>query len=109
MEPTPTPVAELAPYLAQTLKDALVQGLAAQRAELLEAQRQAAVEIAELVHRLDALQAPMQDRIRAYQERIQELQKDLAERTAENRELLKMKIEMMRRQIEAERGRVTFN
>ena len=109
LEPTSSPAAELAPYLAQTLKDALVQGLAAQRAELLEAQRQAAVEIAELVHRLDALQAPMQDRIRAYQERIQELQKDLAERTAENRELLKMKIEMMRRQIEAERGRVTFN
>jgi 7TM-HD extracellular len=107
--PVPSPAAELAPYLAQTLKDALVQGLAAQRAELLEAQRQAATEIAELVHRLDALQAPMQDRIRAYQERIQELQKDLAERTAENRELLKMKIEMMRRQIEAERARVTFN
>ncbi|HTV40049.1 MAG TPA: hypothetical protein VMF08_05715 [Candidatus Sulfotelmatobacter sp.] len=107
--PVPAPVAELAPYLAQTLKDALVQGLAAQRAELLEAQRQAAAEITELVHRLDALQAPMQDRIRAYQERIEELQKDLAERTAENRELLRMKIEMMRRQIEAERGRVRFN
>ena len=105
----PASGAELAPYLAQTLKDALVQGLAAQRAELLEAQRQAAAEIAELVHRLDALQAPMQDRIRAYQERIQELQKDLAERTAENRELLKMKIEMMRRQIETERTRVGFN
>ena len=106
---SPAPAAELAPYLVQTLKDAVVQGLAAQRAELLEAQRQAAAEITELVHRLDALQAPMQDRIRAYQERIQELQKDLAERTAENRELLKMKIEMMRRQIEAERARVTFN
>lgn len=105
----PTPAAELAPYLAQTLKDALVQGLAAQRAELLEAQRQAASEITELVHRLDALQTPMQDRIRAYQERIQELQKDLAERTAENRELLKMKIEMMRRQIETERAQVRFN
>lgn len=105
----PSAAAELAPYLAQTLKDALVQGLAAQRAELLEVQRQAATEIAELVHRLDALQAPMQDRIRAYQERIQELQKDLAERTAENRELLKMKIEMMRRQIETERTRVRFN
>ena len=103
------PAAELAPYLAQTLKDALVQGLASQRAELLEAQRQAAAEIAELVHRLDALQSPMQERIRAYQERIQELQKDLAERTAENRELLKMKIEMMRHQIETERARMGFN
>jgi len=100
---------ELAPYLAQTLKDAVVQGLAAQRAELLEVQRQAATEITELVQRLDQLQAPMQERLRAYQERIQELQKDLAERNEENRELLKLKIEMMRRHLESERGRVKFN
>jgi hypothetical protein len=101
--------ADLAPYLAQTLKEAVVQGLAAQRAELLEAQRLAAAEIAELVQRLDKLQTPMQERIRAYQERIQELQKDLTQRNEENRELLKMKIEMMRQQIETERGRVRFN
>jgi hypothetical protein len=100
---------ELAPYLAETLKAAVVQGLAAQRAELLEAQRLAATEISELVHRLDQLQTPMQERLRAYQERIQELQKDLAERTEENRELLKLKIEMMRRQLENERGRARFN
>jgi hypothetical protein len=95
---------ELAPYLAQTLKEAVVQGLAAQRAELLHMQRLAAVEIAELVNRLDQLQAPMQERLRTYQDRIQELQKELADRTEENRELLKMKIEMMRQQIESERG-----
>lgn len=108
-EQTPASAVELAPYLAQTLKEAVVQGLAAQRAELLEAQRMAAAEITELVHRLDRLQAPMQERIRAYQERIQELQKELNQRTEENRELLKMKIEMMRQQIETERGRVRFN
>ncbi|HUE36435.1 MAG TPA: hypothetical protein VMO20_03505 [Candidatus Acidoferrum sp.] len=100
---------ELAPYLAQTLKDAVVQGLAAQRAELLEVQRMAAQEIAELVDRLDQLQAPMQERLRAYQDRIEELQRELAQRTEENRELLKMKIEMMRRQLETERSRVKFN
>ena len=107
--PQVSTAAELAPYLAQTLKDAVVQGLAAQRAELLEVQRLAATEIAELVQRLDKLQAPMQERLRAYQERIQELQKELNYRTKENRELLKMKIEMMRQQIETERGRVRFN
>jgi len=94
-KPAPAFPAELAPLLAQTLKEAVVQGLAAQRVELLEAQRQAAVEISELVNRLDQLQAPMQERLRAYQERIQELQKDLAERTEENRELLRLKIEMI--------------
>jgi hypothetical protein len=103
---------ELAPFLAQTLKDAVVQGLAAQRAELLHMQRLAAVEIAELVNRLDQLQAPMQERLRTYQDRIQELQKELADRTEENRELLKMKIEMMRQQIQSEQnqqGRVKLN
>jgi hypothetical protein len=108
-KPTPVAPAELAPYLAQTLKEAVVQGLASQRAELLEAQRLAAMEIAELVERLDQLQAPMQERLRAYQDRIQELQKELAQRTEENRELLRLKIEMMRRQLESERGRVKLN
>jgi myosin heavy subunit len=110
MERPPTPVpTELAPYLAQTLKDAIVQGLAQQRAELLDAQRMAAQEIAELVSRLDQLQAPMQERLRAYQDRIQELQKELTQRTEENRELLKLKIDMMRRHLESERGRVKLN
>ncbi len=87
MEPvSPAVSPELAPYLAQTLKEAVVQGLAAQRAELLETQRVAATEISQLVLRLDQLQAPMQERLRVYQERIQELQKELADRTDENRE-----------------------
>ncbi len=101
--------AELAPVLAQTLKEAVVQGLAAQRAELLETQRLAAAEIAQLADRLDQLQAPVQERLHAYEERIHELERELAERTAENRELLKLKIGMMRRQVEMERSRVKLN
>ncbi|HEX3856882.1 MAG TPA: hypothetical protein VHY30_06270 [Verrucomicrobiae bacterium] len=103
--------AGLAPQLADFLKEAVVQGLAAQRAELLKAQQCAALEISELVHRLDELKAPMQDRLRSYEDRIAELEKDLAERNEENRELLKLKIEMMRRQLETERSssRVDFN
>jgi 7TM-HD extracellular len=110
MEKSPATVpAELAPYLAERLKEAVVQGLAQQRAELLDAQKMAAQEIAELVNRLDQLQAPMQERLRAYQDRIQELQKELTQRTEENRELLKMKIEMMRKHLESERSRVKLN
>ncbi len=103
--------ASLAPQLAESLKEAVVQGLAAQRSELLKAQQNAALEISELVHRLDELKAPMQDRLRSYEDRIAELEKDLAERNEENRELLKMKIEMTRRQLEVERARsrVDFN
>ena len=103
--------AGFAPQLAQALKEAVVQELAVQRGELLKAQQSAALEIGELVHRLDQLQAPMQERLRTYEMRIEQLEKELAARSGENHELLKLKIEMIRRQLEAERtrGRMEFN
>ena len=101
----------LAPLLAQAVKEAVVQELAAQRRELLRVQENAAMELIAMIHRLDSLQAPLQDRLRAYESRIQELEKELAARTEENHELLKLKIEMLRRQLETERARnrIEFN
>jgi hypothetical protein len=103
--------ANLAPYLAQALKETVVQELAAQRRELLMVQEEAAVEIAAMIRRLDLAQAPVRERLHLYETRIQELEKELAARNEENRELLKLKIEMIRRQLEAERtrNRVDFN
>jgi uncharacterized Zn finger protein (UPF0148 family) len=101
----------LAPQLVDALKDAVVQELAAQRRELLAAQQAAAAELTELAHRLESVQTPMLERLRAYEQRIQELEKDLSEQTKENHQLLKLKIEMLRQQMETERGanRVNFN
>ncbi|HXR05064.1 MAG TPA: hypothetical protein VN836_10200 [Verrucomicrobiae bacterium] len=101
----------LAPMLAQAVKEAVVQELAAQRRELLRVQEIAAMELVALVRRLDSLQAPLQDRMRAYEARIQELEKELAARAEENHELLKLKIEMLRCQLETERvhNRMEFN
>jgi SMC interacting uncharacterized protein involved in chromosome segregation len=101
----------LAPVLAQAVKEAVVQELAAQRRELLRVQENAALELVAMIHRLDALQAPLQDRMRAYESRIQELEKELSARTEENRELLRLKIEMLRHQLETERvrNRMEFN
>jgi SMC interacting uncharacterized protein involved in chromosome segregation len=101
----------LAPMLVQAVKDAVVQELAAQRRELLRAQENAALELVAMIRRLDSLQAPLQDRLRAYESRIQELEKELAARAEENHELLKLKIEMLRRQLETERvrNRMEFN
>jgi hypothetical protein len=103
--------ASLAPHLAQVLKEALVQELAIQRRELLQAQQIAAAEIAQLTHHLDELRAPIHERLRSYEMRIQELEKELAARNEENRELLKLKIEMLRHQLEVEntRNRMEFN
>jgi septal ring factor EnvC (AmiA/AmiB activator) len=96
----------LAPHLMQAVKDAVVQELAAQRNELLKAQQSAASELVELVQRLDKLHAPMNKRLHAYENRIEELEKQLASRTEENQELLKAKIDLTRHQLETERAGV---
>ena len=108
---SPALPAELAPHLAETIRSVMVRELAAQRRELLDAHEAAAAEIAGLIRRMDQARAPLQERLRAYEARIQELEKELAARSAENRELLQLKIEMTRRQFEAERagGRLNFN
>src|SRR5271170_6700103 len=99
----------LAPHLSEALKNAVVQELAAQRRQLLAAQQEAAAELSALVRRLEKIQMPMMERLRAYEERLQELQKELAAQTEQNRELLKMKIEVTRRHLESERSRISFN
>jgi hypothetical protein len=101
----------LEPHLVDALKDAVVQELAAQRRELLAAQQIASAELTELAHRLEAVQTPLLERLRAYEQRISELEKELGEQSKENRELLKLKIDLLRDQIETERSasRVNFN
>jgi hypothetical protein len=103
--------ASLAPHLAQAVKEALVLELAGQRKELLQAQQIAAAEIAQLTQHLDELRAPIQERLHSYETRIQELEKELAAKNEENRELLKLKIEMLRHQlaVEGTRNRMEFN
>ncbi len=103
--------ASLAPHLVEALKDAVVQELAAQRRELLAAQQTAAAELTELARRLESVQTPLLERLRAYEQRVVELEAELGEQSKENRELLKLKIEMLRDQVEAERSRsrVKFN
>lgn len=96
---------ELAPQVAQAVREAVMQELALQRRELMVAQQAATDEIIALVQRLDELQLPLQERLRAYETQIKKLEKELAVRAEENRELLKLKIDMMRRQLEIERAR----
>jgi hypothetical protein len=87
------------------LKEKLVGSLVSQRGQMLEAQRSAAAEMAEMERRLNELHAPLQDRLRAYESRIADLEKALAAKGEENRELIKAKIELMRKQLQAERSK----
>jgi len=98
------PNTDLAPQVAQAVREAVQRELALQRRELLVAQQAATNEIAALVQRLDDLQMPMQERLHVYETRIQSLEKELALRNEENHELLKLKIEMISRRLETERA-----
>lgn len=103
--------ASLAPHLVESLKHAVVKELANQRRELLAAQQTATAELAELARRLEAVQTPLLERLQIYEQRVQELERELADQSRENRELLKLKIDMLREKIQSERSlnRLNFN
>ena len=65
----------------------------------------AAADLAELEKRLDELHTPLQERLRAYEKRVAELEKSLAAKGKENRQLLEAKIQLTRKQMETERAR----
>jgi len=96
--------AEAVTQLTQGVREAVMLELASQRRELLVAQQSAAEEITTLIRRLDDLQLPIQEREQAYEARIKALENELAARTEENRELLKLKLDSVRRQLETERS-----
>jgi hypothetical protein len=89
--------------LAQ-FKEKLVSNLVTQQSELLEAQAAAAVEMAEMERRLNELHAPLQERLRTYEARIADLENALVAKGEENRELIKAKIDLLRKQLEAARS-----
>lgn len=103
-------------YFSHWLSQTFTRRLVSERRLMLDAQSKATAEMAELEARLEKVHAPLQDRLAAYERRIAELEKELAARGEENRELLKAKIEMMRKQLESQREksraaarRVEFN
>jgi hypothetical protein len=101
--------ARLLPHLARLIMDKFVQKLISQRQDNLDAQQKAAADLAELEQRLAKVHAPLKDRLRAYEQRINELENELAQKGKENRELIQAKILLVRRQLEAEKNIVEFN
>ena len=87
------------------MREKFVQGLFSQRAELLSSQQRAEADMQALEQRLEQLQSPLQERISAYEKRIVELEKDLALKGEENRELIKAKITLAKQQLTVERER----
>ena len=83
----------------------LFRRLMSQRSQMIANQEMAATEMAELEAQLEKVRAPLEERLRTYEQRISELEKELAARGEENRELLKAKIFLVRKQLEIERGK----
>ena len=100
---------KLMPELTEFVKQSLVQGLAAQRDALLAMQQQAMHSLIEMETRLASLQAPMQDRIRAYETRITELEKEISVQGTEMRELTRTILQLMRKKLEEEQAQDSFH
>ena len=100
---------KLMPELTEFVKQSLVQGLAAQRDALLAIQQQAMHSLIEMETRLASLQAPMQDRIRAYETRITELENEISVQGTEMRELTRTILQLMRKKLEEEQAQDSFH
>ncbi len=78
--------------------------MASHREALLKSQQQAEADMAQLEARLARVHAPLEERLQTYKKRIAELERDLAARNAENRELIEAKIHLAREKLAAERN-----
>jgi hypothetical protein len=96
--------ASLLPHLARWMMNELVQRLLSQRSQIVTGQQKAEREVAELAARLEEVHAPLEDRLRAYEQRIAELEAELAAKGEQNLDLIKAKIETTRRKLEGERS-----
>jgi hypothetical protein len=93
----------LIPHLARMMKDRLMVGLLSQRTHMLDAQQTATVQVTELEKRLVQIQVQLHERYVAYEHRIAELEKTLAAKEAENRQLMSDKILKAQKSLAAEK------
>ncbi len=85
------------------MRDKIFRTMANQRSELLSAQQHAETEMQELEQRLEQLQAPLQERIAAYEKRIESLEQEVAARQTRVQELEQQLITATQKAREASR------
>jgi len=91
-------------HLREWLKLKIVQRLAFDRAQLMDAQRKAAAKMLLVDERLAKIEGQLHERNRIYEQRISELEKELTEAREENRELIRAKIAQVKADMERERA-----
>jgi DNA-directed RNA polymerase subunit RPC12/RpoP len=109
---TPTLVSALIPQLARMMMNRLVQALFAQRENLIDTQAEATKRMAELEERIARAQVSVQGRFAAYDNRIAELERQLAAAEEEKRNLMRQNFQLAKNALEAENaapsGRVSL-
>lgn len=92
--------AGLAPHLASHLMSQFVRELLAQREQMVHAQQRAAREVEQIEARFGRVYARLQEQLKTYEQRTAELEKALAAKTAENRELIQASMAMAKARAE---------
>ncbi|MFM2081328.1 MAG: hypothetical protein RL380_19, partial [Verrucomicrobiota bacterium] len=98
---------DLTAQLAKTLTHDLVKKIVEQRNDLLDTQQQAEAEMNALAARLENLDTPAQRQF--YEQRIADLEKQLADKSAQNRALLEEQIKAARSQLAQSKNRMGWN
>ncbi|HLP76019.1 MAG TPA: hypothetical protein VK327_03810, partial [Candidatus Paceibacterota bacterium] len=91
--------------LIEFAKQNLVQELYSQRQALMETQRRAEQQLADMENWLNQVQLPLRDRIRTYEERIRVLEKELLTKDESVRELTRATLLLVRQKLETEKER----
>jgi hypothetical protein len=94
---------KIMPELTEFAKQSLVQGLYAQRGALIETQQKAQQALTQLESQLAGLHLPLQERIRIYEKRIVELEKEVETQGEEMRELTRATLMLVRKKLEDEK------
>ena len=99
--------ATVAAQITGWLKGRFVRALMGERAVLHRQQENAERDIRDIAQRLAKAHAPLKERLRTYEARIAELERELAEKGEVNRELIQAQIEAARKQMKVEQGHDT--
>jgi endonuclease/exonuclease/phosphatase family metal-dependent hydrolase len=97
--------AGLIPHLSRWLKEKLVHKLVSDRSHLMETQQAAALKLLAVDDRLSRIESQLQQRNQDYEQRINELMRELAVAKEENRELIRAKITLVKAEMERERAK----
>jgi len=93
-------------YMSQWLRQKLFRKLIADRAQLLEAQHAATEKAMTVEERLARVEFQIQQQNSGYQQRIEELSRELMAAKEENRELIRAQIRQVKAEMEAARARL---